>query len=284
VTTRAMLAALMRALLSCVLAFAAACGDDGDTRPQASWSLLGSQRTSSLLSVWAPSTDNVWIVGGREGLGGKPVIWHLDATGWTNLVATETALDLSNTGSWSVFGFDDGTVFMGGSNGTLLRYKDGTLTKLATPAADIVFGIGGASSNDVWAVGGQANARGFVWRYDGSDVTAVSGLPTELETGTVWKVVARAANDVFMSATQGIVLHWDGQALASTAVGGAEDSLFAISCNDARCVAAGTNTAAGVIYEYAGTDWVSTVPSQGGPVWRGITPTGEHTYVVGASG
>jgi hypothetical protein len=274
------------AFVTLLAAAAAACGDDSpggiDAPGGGGWQLLGSQRPSSLLAVWAPSTDNVWIVGGREGIGGAPTVWHLDGSGWNKLDSGQLNVDL-----WQVFGFADGTVFLGGSNGTILRYRDGVFTKIPTPTTDIVFGLWGSSSDDVWAVGGQTNGRAFVWRYQGTAFEVVPGVPTDLATsGTVWKVVGRAANDIWMSCSRGIVLHWDGQALASQTIGtfGNSESLFSIGCNSARCVTAGTNLANGVLYENDGTGWVSRVPSGDGPVWRGVTPTGDHTYVVGAFG
>src|SRR5690606_27986869 len=50
------------------------------------------------------------------------------------------------------------------------------------------------------------------------------------------------------------------------------------------CVTAGTNLANGVLYEHDGEGWASRVPTVDGPVWRGVTPTGEHAYVVGMFG
>ncbi len=264
---------------------ATACGDDAstpDATTSATWQLLASQQPSSLLAVWAPSVDNVWIVGGREGIGGAPTVWHRDATAWNKLDSGVLNVDL-----WQVFGFDDGTVFLGGSNGTILRYRDGAFTKITTPTTDIVFGLWGSSSNDVWAVGGQTNGRAFVWRYQGTSFEVVPGVPTELTTsGTVWKVTGRSANDVWMSCAQGRVLHWDGQALAGEDIGsfGDAESLFSIGCSASRCVTAGTNLTNGVLYENEGSGWSSGVPTPDGPVWRGVTPTGEHQYVVGASG
>ncbi|MBA3503539.1 MAG: hypothetical protein H0T65_24470 [Deltaproteobacteria bacterium] len=256
----------------------ASCGGDGDSKV-ARWQKVSELRPSSLLAAWAESPDNVWIVGGREGTGGAPVVWHYDGSAWTR---HDTGL--LNVDLWQVFGFGD-TVFFGGSNGTILRYRDGNFTKLTTPAADIVFGLWGTSATDVWAVGGQFSGRAFVWRYQGTDFTAVAGVPTELDTGgAVWKVTGRGANDVWMSASRGLVLHWDGQVLSSERIGATGETLFSIGCSSTVCVAAGSNTANGVLYENAGSGWVSAAPTADGPIWRGVTPVGEHQYVVGQFG
>lgn len=262
------------------LALGTGCGGDDGTAASGTWQLLGEGRPSSLLAAWSSGLDNVWIVGGREGTGGAPALLHYDGTAWEQRDAGVTNVDL-----WQVFGFGD-TVFVGGSNGTILRYRNGAFEKIATPSTDIVFGLWGTSPDDVWAVGGQTSGRAFVWHYTGgSEFVAVPGVPASLDTGgAVWKVVGRAANDVYMSASQGLVLHWDGAALSSSTVGASGESLFSLGCNAERCVTAGSNTTNGVLYENTGADWVSKVPTLDGPVWRGVTPTGEHAYVVGQFG
>ncbi len=268
----------MRGWLIAVLLFIASCGDDGPGE-EARWQLLGEKRPSSLLAVWASSVQDVWVVGGREGAGGAPSVFHYDGAAWSKLDSGQVSVDL-----WQVFGFPDGTVFLGGSNGTILRYRNGTFEKLPTPATDIVFGLWGSSPDDVWAVGGQAAGRGFVWRFQGTAFEPVAGLPPELDMGTVWKVTGRAANDVWMSCARGLVRHWDGQALSNERVGKPEEALFSIGCHADRCVTAGSNLANGVLYQHDGTAWTSKVPTADGPVWRGVTPMGEHAYVVGAFG
>lgn len=276
-----MLDASMRTSLLLTLLFVASCGGDDGPADEARWHLLGEHRPSSLLAVWAPSLDNVWVVGGREGVGTAPVVLRFDGTAWSKLDTGLLNVDL-----WQVFGFPNGDVFLGGSNGTILRYRAGVFEKLPTPATDIVFGLWGSSPDDVWAVGGQTTGKPFVWRFQGTGFEPVSGVPAELTTGAVWKVTGRAANDVWMSGSQGFVLHWDGAALSSEKIGGNEQSLFSIGCNASRCVTAGTNISNGVLYETdtAGQGWSSQVPTADGPVWRGVTPTGDEGYVVGMFG
>jgi hypothetical protein len=270
----------MRASLFVAVCLLAGCGDDAPpVTEEGHWQLLGEGRPSSLLAVWSSGVDNTWIVGGREGPGMGPTVFHFDGTAWTKLDTGLVNVDL-----WQVFGFDDGTVFLGGSNGTILRYRSGAFTKLTTPSTDITFGLWGSSSSDVWAVGGQTTGRPFVWRYQGSEFVAVSGVPAGLTSGAVWKVTGRAADDVWMSGSQGYVLHWDGQTLTSEQIGTNDESLFSLGCTAALCLTAGGNASNGVLYENAGSGWSSKVPTEDGPVWRGVTPTGEDPYVVGQSG
>jgi len=268
----------MRTLLIAALLFTASCGDGSDDQ-EAKWQLLGERRPSSLLAVWAGSPQDVWVVGGREGAGMGPSVFHYDGVTWSKLDTGQDNVDL-----WQEFGFSGDAVYFGGSNGTILRYRNGAFEKLPTPSPDIIFGLWGSSPDDVWAVGGQTTGKAFVWRLQGGAFMPVTGVPAELATGTVWKVTGRAANDVWMSCSRGLVLHWDGQALSSERIGGTEESLFSIGCHAGRCVTAGTNISNGVLYQNDGEGWSSRVPTADGPVWRGVTPMGEHAYVVGMFG
>jgi hypothetical protein len=272
-----MLVSLRHVSLILAMLIVSSCGDDG---PEAEWQLLGEERPSSLLAVWASGLDDVWVVGGREGLGMGPSVFHYDGSAWQKHDTGEVNVDL-----WQVFGFANDAVFFAGSNGTILRYRNGAFEKLPTPATDIVFGLWGTSPDDVWAVGGQTTGRAFVWRFQGTSFQEVTGVPSELATmGTVWKVAGRAADDVWMSCSRGMVLHWDGQALSSERVGTTSESLFSLGCHTKSCVLAGTNGSNGVLYENAGEGWTSRVPTMDGPVWRGVTPAGEYPYVVGMFG
>ncbi len=269
----------MRSLFLVALMSLASCGGDDTPVGEARWQLLGSQRPSSLLAVWSSGPDDVWVVGGREGMGVGPTVFHYDGAAWTKLDTGEVNVDL-----WQVFGFRDGPVFLGGSNGVMLRYQDGAFERIATPSTDIVFGLWGSTPDDVWAVGGQTTGRPFVWRYRGTQFEAVPGIPAALDNGTVWKVTGRAADDVWMSASRGLVLRWDGQALASEMIGTTSESLFSIGCTPQRCVSAGTNISNGVLYEHDGSSWISRVPTADGPVWRGVAANAEQLYVVGMVG
>lgn len=258
-------------------------GDDGDddVPPDGTWQLLASGRPSSLLATWTSGLDNVWVVGGREGTGGSPTVFHYDGAAWTKLDSGQPNVDL-----WQVFGFAGGDVFMAGSNGTILRYRGGTFEKLTTPGNDVIFGLWGSSPEDMWAVGGQfGGGRAFVWRLQGTAFVPVDGVPANLmQSGTVWKVTGRAVDDVWLSCTSGTVLHWNGQQLSSEVIGASDESLFSISCTTGRCVAVGGNNGTAVLYQDDGQGWgARTLPNGLNPL-RGITPTGAHTYAVGEFG
>jgi hypothetical protein len=263
--------ALARLVLG--IAMLGACG--GDDEP--SWTVVAEDQPAALLAVWGSSANDVWVVGGDPRDGTGPIVQHFDGTAWTKLDTGQRNVDL-----WWVTGFAGGPVFMSGSNGTILRYQNGVFEKLPTPGSFIVFGLWGATPDDVWAVGGNFGTGGFVWRWGGSAWTAMSDLPADLTSeGTFWKVSGRGADDVWISATQGATLHWNGAALERMDVP-IDASLLSVAGNAERFVAVG-GAFDGVLYENDGSGWKSALPT-GGPLLTGVAVSDDQAYAVGQFG
>jgi len=262
-----------------VALLAAACGGGEPATPK--WQVLKSGNAASFMGVWGSSASDVWAVGGDarstggDGLG--PIVEHYDGTAWTRLDTGQRGLDL-----WWVFGIAGGPVFFGGSNGTVLRFANGTFEVIPTPVVSLIFGIWASSPTDVWAVGGQFSANGFVLHYDGNAAgfTAVP-VPTELSTNAVWKVSGVASNDVWFSCSFGAVLHWDGQNLVREDVGGAEDLLFSIGATADTVVAVGSNQVNGRLYERVDGAWSDKTLKPTDAPWRGVSVTDAGVFAVG---
>lgn len=271
--------------LICVAALAACGGDSGSS---ASWATVADGQSAALLSVWAGSDSDVWVVGGNPADNSGPLVFHYDGTGWTKLSTGLTNVDL-----WWVKGFDDGVVMLTGSKGTILRYHPdtGAFEPMTTPETTvIVFGLWGATSNDVWAVGGAGGGGngGFAWHNDGGSSWAVSppSFPADLATaGTVWKVNGTASDNVWMSGTNGTTLHWNGTTLERMDVADAQEqqaSLFSIAANDKFAVTVGGATT-GVLFENSGSGWTSALPAIGNFL-SGVTVSEDDAYAVGQGG
>jgi hypothetical protein len=144
----------------------------------------------------------------------------------------------------------------------------------------------GSAPDDVWAVGGQfGGTGGFVWRSTGGEFALVPGVPADFATGaSVWKVSGSGPDDVWMSCSLGAMLHWNGSSLDREDVGVTGESLFSVAGGPGLFVAVGGNTTNGVLYENAGSGWVSRVPTADGPIWRGAAMTGDDAYAVGQFG
>lgn len=156
--TRA-LSALLVPLLPLLLS---GCPDDPEPEvDRGDWQLVMSELPAALLAVTGTSSSDVWAAGADSGTG--PLVLHFDGTAWTKKeTGTRGAI-------WWVHAFEDGPVFFGGSQNTLLKYDDGAFTRMITPgvARHTIFGIWGAAPDDVYAVGSVAGKNGFIWHYDG---------------------------------------------------------------------------------------------------------------------
>lgn len=231
-----------------------ACPTPSDPDPPG-WEAVARDLPGALLSVWGTSSQDVWVVGADSLDGQGPTVLHFDGSEWTRLVTP-----VSQGNLWWVFGFADGPVYLGGEGGLILRYQDGSFTRMETPAASTVFGIWGATPDDVWAVGGDSDATGgFAWRLQGDTWAPEPSLPADVSAGAaVWKVYGTAADDAWFVGSNGVALHWDGTSLrpGDTGVG---SSLFTVHAAGDRYVAVG-GAASGIIVEYEGDAWTNVTP------------------------
>lgn len=260
------------------IAMLGACGGGSD---DPAWTVVSEGMPSALLSVWAGSSTDVWVVGGDPRDGTGPIVEHYDGTGWTKLDTGLRGVDL-----WWVKGFAGGPIYMSGSNGTIVRYQNGAFETMQTPGNLIVFGLWGATPDDMWAVGGNFGGGGFAWRYTGTGGgtawTVFPDVPADITSqGTCWKVNGRAANDVWISGTTGTTLHWNGTALERTNVP-TEASLLSVAGNAERFITVGGQFD-GVLYENDGAGWVSKLPT-GGPTLTGVAVSEDDAFAVGQFG
>lgn len=274
---------LSRRFLSVAALFASVlvgCGPDSGTTPPPSgpaWSQLFSELPGALISVWGTDAKNVWTVGGDAGDGDGPMTLHFDGSRWTRHLTGKQG-DL-----WWVHGFEGGPLFMGGENGQILRYEGGTFEAMETPAqAGTIFGIWGAKPDDVWAVGGAGSTPtgGFLWHYDGSKWEASPLAPSDLDaTATVFKAWGTAADDVWFVGTGGLILHFDGKAIAKVD-SPVDATLFTASGANGRVVAVGAD---GVILESTGDAWTNVAPDNARQM-NGVAARGDDAFAVGVYG
>lgn len=255
-----MIGAMRTSVLLLALLFAG-CGDDGAS---ASWEIVQEDRPEALLSIWGTSASDIWAVGADTRDGSGPVVLHHDGTSWTRRPTGQTGGVL-----WWVFGFAGGPVYTGGEGGVILRLDGDTFTPMTTPGTGTVFGIWGASPDDMWAVGGDSDARGgFAWRLRGDAWEPEPTLPMDVtESAAVWKVFGTSATDVWLVGSNGVSLHWDGSAL-SPGMTGVGSSLFTVHAAGGRFAAVG-GLVSGFIVEYDGSAWHNVTPDDPPP--QGLT-------------
>lgn len=157
-----------------------------------------------LLSVAGRSSHDVWVVGSDAGSG--PLVLHWDGNAWERRTTGQTG-DL-----WWVHAMENGTVFLGGEGGMILRSEDGTtFERMTTPSSSvIVFGIWAAADDDVYAAVGIGGGNGALWRWNGAEWSVLT-LPGH-EGQAVFKVWGTGADDVWACGAGGILYHHDGTA------------------------------------------------------------------------
>jgi hypothetical protein len=250
------------------------------TPPDDGWEIVHRDLSGALLSVWGSSSTDVWAVGGDALDGTGPTVIHFDGEAWSRVPTGEPQGNL-----WWVFGFDGGPVYMGGEGGVILRYQDGEFTSMDTPGTETVFGIWGATPDDVWAVGGASDSTGgFAWRLSGDVWTAESTLPADVAANAaVWKVFGSSTDDAWLVGSNGVALHWDGSTLqpGNTGVG---SSLFTVHASNGRYAAVG-GSATGIIVEYEDGQWSNVTPDPPPPGLSGVVlGTDDFGVAVGTFG
>ncbi len=251
--------------------------------PSLSWELVAHDLPEAVLSIGGTSAANVWAVGAD--LGSGPVVLHWDGTRWMR-VPTGTRGTL-----WWVHAFADGTLYLGGAGGTILRSTDGaTFARMAVPglASSTVFGVWGASPDDAYAVGSVSGRDGFVWHYDGAAWTSVvlpDSIPADAlgDTPGLFKVWGDGAGHVYVVGGRGVLLRSTAGGALELLPTGTSATLFTVAGDGTRAIAVG-GLSAGAIVETAHDGAPTDATPAGVPLVQGISVRDGHAYASGAMG
>jgi len=204
-----------------------------------------------LLNVGGPSENDLYAVGGSPDEG---LMMHYDGSTWSP-VDLPAATPLLN---W-VHALAANDIFAVGNQGTVLHF-DGTAWTAQTTGVDRnLWGVWGAASNDLWAVGGNGMEEGqaTILRYDGSTWSTVDAPMLERPRVYAWfKVWGTSASDVWLVGQRGAVLHWDGSALTEHLVG-INDDLIALWGTGPDNVVIVGGRGNGVVAAWDGSTWRS---------------------------
>ena len=169
----------------------------------AGWHLVYEGESGALVSARG-TLEGVTAVGGPLGNapGALSVRSNAEGGGW------EATVDAAAPGStWWAWGGGGDTEAVAVGEGGLVTDLETALT----PAT--LYGVWGATADDVWAVGGTPSGEGpddVVLRRRDGQWSAVD-VP-EPKGGALFKVWGGGADDVWMCGQGGHVLHWDGAA------------------------------------------------------------------------
>ncbi|HTQ03575.1 MAG TPA: hypothetical protein VMI54_06950 [Polyangiaceae bacterium] len=258
-------------------ALGAGCGSKPSSPEPAevqAWDLDLHDLPAALLSVSGRAANDVWTVGAL--LDQEALVLHSDGQTWER-VHVGAPGDL-----WWVDAFDDGTLLMAGSAGTIIQGDGVNFTTLPTPDPTVtLYGIWGTDPEHLWAVGTDGT-NGVVWRSSDQGGFEVADVdPALLDHAALFKVWGRSDDDVWMVGIQGQILHFDGtevsrvtsdNQLPLTTVQGTDSALYAVG-----------GIGGAVVLELEGDDWVDVTPTDA-PSMNGVYARGDVVYTVGVHG
>ncbi len=245
------------------------------------WTTLGEHAKEALLAVGGRSETDVFAVGADKGKG--PIVLHYDGAAWTR-IDTKSRGDL-----WWVHAFADGPVFAVGAYSTILRHDGEGFTRMKTPGLGYhtVYGVWGATPDDMYAVGSGSGRNGFVWHYDGETWSALT-LPADIpgndigDTPGFFKVWGSGADDVWVVGGGGVVLHGSAAAGFKVVATGVKSPLFTVHGDDSEVVVVGGG-GNGVFLEGDGGDTLTERTSEF-PLVQGVCVKNGLEIATGQNG
>jgi hypothetical protein len=162
----------------------------------------------ALMSVWGPTSEEVFVVGGQPDRG--QVLRGRDTNWVTEFLPNGTPML-----NW-VYGVGDDTWAVG-IGGAIVRREPGEWVAETSPTDRTLWGVWGASADELWAVGGDGVSDDPVLlRRDGAtDEWALVELPPLGNSHALFKIWGTGANDVWSVGDAGAIVHWDGQSWTS---------------------------------------------------------------------
>ena len=232
-------------------------GESTTTAPQG-WTTVveAGEDVGAFFSVWGPSAELVYAVGGQQGEGGISIgaMMRREGGTWSAAALPPETAKLN----W-IHGRDTLRVVVGERGTILVRDgDDGEWELFGCGTVLPLWGTWISAPDDVWAVGGDGFMRDPVLcHFDGSAWTEVVLPELSVDSKGLFKVFGVAADDVWSVGDAGLLLHWDGSAWAQVEVDTPSDliSIWGTGANDLLAVGGRAN---GVLLRYDGTAWTST--------------------------
>lgn len=258
---------------------AAACALGACSSPSWTTPVMGLDRI--LLSVWGARPDDIFVAGGSLGGPQGPAAFHFDGSKWTELPAKT----VTQSSLWWVHGMSSSDVWFAGEQGTILRWNGSAFSPMTSGTTETLYGIWGASSAELWAVGGSPDIDSVALHFDGTAWKPETRLPQN--GGAYFKVWGSSASDVFIVGQHGVIWHYDGASWTKMDSGVGDVSLLTVRGRSSSDVYAVGGTGTAVALHYDGAAWrpvagldVSMTPGLTGV---SVAPTGEVS-IVGLAG
>jgi hypothetical protein len=202
-----------------------------------SWDVVMHDLDGTLLSVYAPSSDNVWAVGSNPGDGLGGYAFHFDGETWERLDTGDAGI------IWWAAGDDAGHVWLVGDGGLILRWSpDSGFETFDTPGVATLFSIFALEPDNVWACGvahDGLRSEVAIWHFDGDEWSEDPDEPGALIPGkTPNKIWGRSSEDLWIVGGTDVGLHRSENGWKTVDVG-TQTYLTTIHGNDHRVVAVG---------------------------------------------
>lgn len=204
------------------------------------------------MNVWGPGDGSFYLAGGTPDAG--RLTRYQDGT--AEDVTLPLQVPLLN---WS-FGFGPNDITVVGNGGTILHYDGSGWTTQASPTSEDLWGVWGAASDDLWAVGGggRPGNEATLIHFDGDSWTTVSLPPLERPgVHAFYKVWGADASHVYVVGQRGVMLRYDGSTWTEFGVG-VSDDLISVWGTSADRIAVVGGRGNGVISTFDGTEWRTT--------------------------
>jgi hypothetical protein len=267
---RLILVALITALT------ASACSSESEPEAVPSTWTIAHTSTHWWMSAYAATATDQWIVGGTTTDG---AIVRYDGAEFSD-VDHGADIGLLN---W-VHGFASGELIVVGNGGAVLRGGPGGWTHDDAVTDQNLWGVWGADSTDVWAVGGNAVSGTATVLHDTGDGFAAVPIPDLQRPGVdvFFKVWGSASDDVYIVGQHGAVLHWNGVELEELLVGISDDLIGVWGTGPDRVVLVGGRRN-GAMALWDGTAW-SNPDLARFPGINGVWLDSDTVYIVGNAG
>lgn len=222
--------------------------------------------------------DLLYAVGGTTDKGS---IQRFDGKRWAQV---EFGVDVPLLNWVHAVSKDD--VWAVGNEGTLLHFDGAAWTLSPAQTTQPLWGIWGAASDDLWAVGGSGFSSGepLLFHFDGTAWTKIQVPPLSRDNVfAFYKVWGTSATDVRVVGQDGAIIHFDGAGWKDE-VSGAKDDLISLWGNGPNHIVAVGGRGNGLVSIWDGAAWTTTslspLPGLNG-VWMDADGT---TWVGGGMG
>lgn len=200
----------------------------------------------AIFSIWADGPGSIIAVGGQPLQG--VALEYVDEA-WVRVMDLPEPVPRL---SW-IHGIGEMRVAVG-YYGVVIQREDGLWQHRESGVEAPLWGVWGATEDDLWAVGGGGPEGSPILLHDDGDGWSevdVSGLVGE--SNALYKVWGRSADDVYAVGAGGLILHFDGAAwsVQESPIG---STLIGIAGDDDEVVVAGGRSS-GVVLRQIDGEW-----------------------------